>query len=252
MNQSQKILGTIPTKQGRYIPPAQLPDPCGYKPYDAIYEQYLPEVERMRSDDAAVKRAQTALDKAKTEYPQLVYEANVRGEKTPRDPQPQAEAKLEEALRAQEISTYAVCQTSEKLLALRDDEGLREHARAQWSERFQRVLAAADETDSLFDDLGVVNYLRSWTVSYKPTRAVAGRDKLTTFRRELAKLGDPQPHIHVSPKENLKLRAGEDAVDVNGRTITYEEADHAYRLGRLHVSHGKLQPRDSTGWGDAG
>ena len=252
MNHAQKIMGTIPTKHGRYIPPAKLPAPCGYEPYDELYDQYLPEVERMRTDDAAVKRAQTALGKAKTEYPQLVYEANVRGEKTPKDPQPQAEAKLAEALRAQEISTFAVCQTSDKILALRDDGGLREHARAQWSERFQRVLAAADEADSLFDDLGESNYLRSWTISHKPTRAVAGRDKLTTFRRELAKLGDPQPHIYVSTKENLKLRAGEDAVDVNGRTVTYEEADHAFRLGRLHVSHGKPQPRETTGWGDAG
>ena len=142
MNHSQKILGTIPTKHGRYIPPAKLPDPCGYEPYDDLYAQYVPEVEAMRADDAAVKRAETALEKAKTEYPQLAYEAKVQGEKPPKDPQPQAEAKLAEAQRKAEVSGFAACATSDKLLALREDEGLRKHAAALWSERFQRVLAS--------------------------------------------------------------------------------------------------------------
>jgi hypothetical protein len=248
------IIGTLATRRGeRYGAPGQLPPPCGFPAYDDLLAHYLAEVEQLRSDVAALDRANQALAKAKAEYPDAVYQARIAGKTEPKDPAPAAEAKLEAAQRAVDISEYTVVQTWANLAEVREGSELHDHALAQYEERLDRIATTANEADSQLDDLAESQYLLQWAGgSHKPSRALDGRSHLTAFRRWLGKRADKQQPRFVSPAAMRALNEGKDVQDIEGRALSWEEADGLSRVGKLKTSYGKLRPRSSTGWGDAG
>lgn len=246
LTRQQKQLGTLPASRDmRYVAPGSLPAPCGHVPYDDLLEQYLAEVEDYRKDSASVARYRQVIGRAKTEHPQLVYEARVRGEKEPTDPVPAAEKKLGEAQRKLDVSEYTMVQTSDKLQDLRDDSQLKAHADGIWNEKLARVAVVAEELDGLLDDLGTALYLRTWLASHKPSKSVQGRAELTAFRRQIDRLKDAgTPNVFVSPKSMKKLQGGEDAEDIQGNPLPFDVADDLSKRGKLIVNPGKPLPRN--------
>lgn len=248
--------GTTPTSRGgRIFLPSFLP-PAEHAPqaYCDLIEEYAPAYVRMQKLRDSASKVASELKRAEATWIQEAAEAQRQG-KTKKDPRPAIRARLEEAQEATLVAEQVCIDLSQKIHEVRNDpeaqswwKGATDAARADLLERAARQ---RDELEETLAECGEVDWIAAWARgSHKPSRAVLGVGELGKLATLIEQHADRRPTRFVSTAENRKLRAGEDAVDVEGVPITYEEADSLYRAGKLKVNPGKPLPRSSTGFGD--
>jgi hypothetical protein len=251
-------LNTLPTLSGsrRYLDPNKIADDqTGIEEWDGPRSKYGEQVQELAKRRGAHTAARSAIATADRDHKQATITAVRKNEPAPADPLPKLQEKEEKAKRAVEIQEAVVLELSDELATLHDDlkpQFLAE-AEVQRAEAVSALELGVASLQQAWNSLADAQWLRQWANgSHKASRSVPGVEHLNKLAQVIEDLADTTEPRSVSASENKKLRAGEDAVDINGEPITYEEADALYRKGKLRVSHGKPLPRSSTGFGDAG
>ena len=253
----QTRLNTFPTLSGsrRYLDPSTLADQVGIPEWDRAREKYGEQVQELRKKRDALTATRSAAATVDHDHKQAVITAVHKNEPAPADPLPKLLAKEETQKRAVEIQEAVVLELSDELIVLHEKckEQFLTKAAEQRAEALSALELGVRSLQQAWAFLGDAQWFRMWANgSHKATRTVKGVEHLNKLVQAIEDLADTTVPRSVSNAAMEALKAGEDAVDMHGKPITFAEADSLFRKKKLHVAHGKPLPRDSTGWGDAG
>lgn len=216
------------------------------------YDEQVQKLSKLRSDHSATRAAAAAAD---SKHKADVLAAVHKNEPAPPDPLPKLLAKEEALRRSVEVQESVVLELSDELIVLHENlkSKFLAEAEVQRCEAVAALELGVGSCQQAWNSLGEAQWLRQWANgSHKASRSVSGVEHLNKLARAVEDLADTTVPRSVSPAAMEALRAGEDAVDIHGDPISFTEADALFRKKKLRVFHGKLLPRDSTGWGDAG
>lgn len=194
---------------------------------------------------ARVKRDRQEADR---NYAKDAAAAKRAGGKVPKDPRSDL-AEQEEALRAElDVLDAVVVDMTQDL------DGFRESKRDYLAAIPQAMRDAAGEraelqANDLEETVAVINrarWIEDWVQGRKHRPAV-GVDVIAELQREIRDTLSPPRTIFLSQAQYRRLRAEQDAQDIEGNAVPFAETDKAYREGRvrLQLVHGK--PRHVSG-----
>jgi hypothetical protein len=80
-----------------------------------------------------------------------------------------------------------------------------------------------------------LEWCASWAQGRKPSRHLIGSSELGKLEKLIREAADRQPVVYFSQPAFRKLQAGNDAQDVDGNPLTFDNADALFKRRKLKV-----------------
>lgn len=242
------VVGTFPASltTGRYYKLAELP-PADHAPqaYADLLDEYRLTFATLTEKRGALSKITADLKKADETWLQEAAEAQRQGKKQ-KDPRPALREGVEQAQVDVAVAETACVELSSRIFDLRSNPA----AQAEWksatdaarAELLERSGRQRDELEETLTEVAEVDFAAGWAnPNGKAVRILLGSAELGRLEKLLALHADRRPTRFVSPAAMERLKKGEDAEDVDGVAISFEEADKLHRANKLKVRHGRLQ-----------